>query len=175
MILDALLQFSTAQAITASADSTNVIDLGVGQPGNPQIPGFAGGGGARDMGIGDDPALKILVLVGTAFATLTSLAVTMQGAPDNGSGSPGAFTIMATGPAVAVANLVSGARIFEIDMPRPAPGQPIPRFLKLNYAVTGSNATAGTVNAYLVVDRDDQPKDALGVYGGYPAGVTVAN
>src|SRR5882724_10387075 len=57
MILDGFLQFSSAQSIAAAVstiNSTNDIDLGVGLAGNPQIPSFAAGGGARDIGIGDD-------------------------------------------------------------------------------------------------------------------------
>lgn len=170
MILDGLLQFSSAQAVTATADSTNVLDLGLSG-----LPTSAGGGGARDIGIGDDPAMKVLVLVTTAFATLTSLQVLFRGAPDNGSGAEGSYTTMVSGPVVPVASLVVGARLLDIDVPRPAPGQAVPRFLKLNYTVAGSNATAGNVSSYLVLDRHDLPEQSNATLGGYPAGITVAN
>jgi len=170
MILDGLLQFSSAQAVTATADSTNVIDLGL-----TGLPTSSGGGGARDIGIGDDPAMKVLVIVTTAFLTLTSLQVLFRGAPDNGSGAEGSYTTMVSGPVVALAQLVVGARLLDIDVPRPAPNEALPRFLKLNYTVGGSNATAGAVSSYLVLDRHDLPEQANAVLGGYPAGITVAN
>lgn len=172
MILDALLQFSNAQAITATATSTNILDLHMAG-----IPVLANLQGARDIGIGDDPAMKLLVQVGTTFLTLTSLTVAIQGATDNGSGGANAFSTYYSSPAIAVASLVAGARLFDMDMPRPPQGVAMPRFLQLNYTVAGSNATAGTLNSYLVLDRDDQPYASTGnqVMGGYPAGITVAN
>jgi hypothetical protein len=100
----------------------------------------------------------------------------MQGAPDNGAGVAGSFTVMAWGPVVAVASLVAGARLFDIDMPRPAPGEPLPRFLQLGYVSVGT-FTGGLqrIQSYLVLDRHDLPEQANAVLGGYPAGITVAN
>src|SRR5882724_4325829 len=66
---------------TGTQVTSNVIDLGV----TSGIPSSANGGGARDIGIGDDPALKVMALVTTAFTVGTSLQLTIQGAPDNGS------------------------------------------------------------------------------------------
>jgi hypothetical protein len=173
MILDSLLRFSNAQAITATAVSDNVIDLGV----TSGIPSSANGGGARDIGIGDDPAMKLLVIVGTTFLTLTSLTVALQGAVDDGTGVPAAFSTWWSSPAVVAASLVAGARLYDMDMPRPPQGIAIPRFLRMNYTVGGSNATAGTLNSYIVLDRDDQFYSSTNnaVQGGYPAGITVAN
>lgn len=183
MILDALLQFSIAggDIPVTTTTSGNIIDLGVGfaNPGNltgSAIPGNAAGGGARDIGIGDDPAMKFVVLVTVGFAGGTSMQANVQGAPDNGSGAPGAFVIMASGPVVLLAQLVAGARILDIDMPRPAPNQPLPRFLQLGYVMAGS-FTGGLqrVQSFLVLDRVDQVSQSGSVSGGYPAGITIAN
>lgn len=186
MILDGLLQFTgtsrggsggaasgtTTDAPTADAGvSTNIIDLGV----TSGVPSSANGGGARDIGIGDDPAMKFMVLVTVAFATGTSLAVSVQGAPDNGSGAAGTFTTMIRGPVVLTASLVAGARLLDTDMPRPAPGQVLPRFLQLLYTVVGSSFTVGQITGYLVLDRMDIPEQANAVMGGYPVGITIAN
>ena len=51
MILDGFLTWSINQAVTVTAVSTNIIDLGV----ISGVPSSAQGGGARDIGIGDDP------------------------------------------------------------------------------------------------------------------------
>lgn len=173
MILDGLLQFSgpTGDAPTATGVSTNIIDLHL-----VGIPILAAGQGARDMGIGDDPALKLLVEVTTAFTGLTSLAVALQGAPDNGAGAPGAFVPWWTGPATALANLTVGARLYDMDMPRPPAGVPVPRFLQLSYTIAGVG-TGGVIKAFIVLDRHDQMYNASNnaIHGGYPAGVVVAN
>jgi hypothetical protein len=178
MILDGLLTFTSLAGggtgtgdspTTGTQTSTNQIDLGI-----LGLPTSASGGGARDIGIGDDPAMKLLVLVTTAFTSGTSLQVNIQGAPDNGAGGAGSFTIMAAGPVVAEAQLVVGARLFDIDVPRPAPNQPIPRFLQLGYVSVGTH-TAGVLKGYIVLDRHDLPEQTNATLGGYPVGITVAN
>lgn len=179
MILDGYLCFTSTVGggigngdtpTTGTQTSTNQIDLGI----TGGFPSSASGGGARDIGIGDDPAMKLLVLVTTAFLGGTNLQVDIQGAPDNGSGAAGAFTIMAYGPIVAEASLIVGARLFDDDMPRPAPGQALPRFLQLGYISTGTH-TQGTLKGFLVLDRHDLPEQSNATLGGYPAGITVAN
>jgi hypothetical protein len=173
MILDSLLQFTgpTGDSPTATAVSTNVIDLHL-----VGIPVLASGQGARDMGIGDDPALKLLVQVTAAFTGLTSLAVALQGATDDGTGNPAAFSTWWTGPAVALASLTAGARLYDMDMPRPPAGIAVPRFLRMNYTIAGTG-TGGTIKAWIVLDRFDQMYNATNnaVIGGYPAGVIIAN
>jgi hypothetical protein len=174
MILDSLLMFSSGQDLfTAAAgaiDSTNVIDLGV----NSGIPSSANGGGARDIGAGDNPALEIMIVAATAFVGGTNVTVALRGAPDNGSGAEGTYTTMWTSATVVTANLDAGQAIGNVTVPRPVPGQPVPRFLKLTYTTVG-DFTAGTVTAGIVLDRDDQIVGTDGQYSGYPAGLTVAN
>src|SRR5215831_3055598 len=116
MILDGFLSFSqttatpygdSPTAVTVDT-STNVIDLHL-----TGIPSLASGVGARDWGIGDDPAIKVLVQVATAFTGsggAPTLAVALQGAPDNGSGLPGTFVTYYSSAALAPASLGAGAR-----------------------------------------------------------------
>src|SRR4030095_1473951 len=173
MILDGLLQFSgpNGDSPTATGVSTNVIDLHL-----VGIPVLAAGQGARDMGIGDDPALKLLVVVTAAFSGLTSLAVALQGATDDGTGNPGTFSTWWTGPSTALASLTVGARLYDMDMPRPPAGIAVPRFLRMSYTIAGTG-TGGTIKAFIVLDRDDQMYNTTNnaIMGGYPAGVIVAN
>lgn len=184
MILDNLLMFTGTSngatgGITSGANTdapttgtqvaSNIIDLGLNG-----IPTSANGGGARDMGVGDDPMLKLLVQVTTAFASGTSLQLVLSGAPDNGSGAPGSYTTMWTSAAIAEASLVVGAQLANIDVPRPVPGQAMPRFLRLQFVTVGTH-TAGAVEATIVLDRFDQPVGTGGALSGYPAGITVAN
>ncbi len=185
MILDNLLTFTgtsngTSGGITSGAqtdspttgtqDATNIIDLGVING----IPTSAQGGGARDIGTGDDPSLKLSVIATAAFASGTSLQLELQGAPDNGSGAPGAYTVMWISPAILEAALVAGVQLANIDVPRPVLGQPMPRYLKLTFITVGTH-TAGSVEAQIVIDRDDQVVGITGAYSGYPAGLNVAN
>lgn len=177
MILDALLQFDASANLAQVAgtyNSTNVLDLHMAG-----IPVLANGQGARDIGIGDDPALKLLVLVTTTFTSggSATLAVNLQGATDNGSGVPAAFSTWWTSPTYALATLVAGARLMDMDMPRPPAGIAIPRFLRLTYVIGTATTTAGAVESLLVLDRHDQAYNSTvnSTLGGYPAGITVSN
>jgi Bbp16-like protein len=177
MILDGLLVFTGASGTgdlptVGTQASSNVLDLGIS--GLPISTVGGGGGGARDIGIGDDPAMKLLVQVITAFVGGTSLAVAVQGAPDSGTGTPGTYTTMLTGPVVVEASLIAGARILDDDFPRPAPGQALPRFIRLSYITVGTH-TAGAIFGTIVLDRHDLPEQSNAVLGGYQAGITVAN
>jgi hypothetical protein len=191
MILDGLLLFtqgstppggSTAYAdtITATGNSTNTIDLGPG-PTNTALPPSQTSPNTqpfRDIGIGDDPALKLLIMCLTTFTTGTGpFTVALQGAPDNGSGAPGAFTTWWSSPAYATATLVQGARLYDMDMPRPPAGVGLARFLRLSYTNGGTAFATAFLLGAIVVDRHDQVYNSTNnaILGGYPAGITVAN
>lgn len=186
MILDGLLTFTgtgmgatggitsgqfTDAPTTGAQQASNIIDLGVNG-----LPTSANGGGARDIGIGDNRAMKLSAIITTTFLTGTNLSLALLGAPDNGSGAPGSTTVMWQSPAaVAVASLVAGYQLANIDIPRTIFEQVLPRFLILQFTTTGSAMTAGAIEAQIVLDRDDQIIGATGGYSGYPAGITVAN
>lgn len=157
MILDGLLSFNTVgtpQAITATAASDNVLDLKVG----------------RDIGVGDDPAMKLAIYVTTTFTAggAATLTIQAQGAPDN-AGVPGTYVTYAESRAYALADLVAGAKLFPIDWPHRDPSHAVtlPRFLRLNYVVATGPMTAGALDAKLVLDRQDSTI--------YPAGLVIQN
>lgn len=190
MILDNFLMFTgtsngatggitsganTDAPTTGTQTASNIVDLGVGTVASGgHIPSFANGGGARDIGIGDDPAMKLLVRVTTAFGGGTDLSVDLSGAPDDGSGGQGSYTVMWLSAVVAEADLVAGADIANIDMPKVIPAQVLPRFLRLRFITTGTH-TSGAVEGCIVLDRSDQIKGTGGALSGYPAGITVNN
>lgn len=179
MILDSLQMFDNAASVAIAVGtqaSTNVLDYGVASG----IPSSANGGGARDMGIGDAPALKLLVIVTTAFASAASagtMSVTFQGAVDNASGAPAAFSSWFASPVYTTAQLKAGARLLDIDFPRPPAGVAVPRFCRLLYTVAAATMTAGNVSAFVVLDRDDQMYQSTdnSIMGGYAAGITISN
>jgi hypothetical protein len=184
MILDGLLTFTgtsngatggitfgpqTDAPTTGTQAASNILDIGIAG-----LPTSARGGGARDLGVGDDPSLKLSAIATVAFAGGTSLQLQLQGAPDNGSGAPGTYTTMWTSGAIAEANLTAGPQLANIDVPRIVPGQPLPRYFKLNFISVGTH-TSGAIEAQIVLDRDDQIVGPTGLYSGYAAGITIAN
>lgn len=139
MITDAQLQLSNAQAVTASAVSTNTYDLGV----------------ARDAGAGEP--LFVVITVDESFATATSVTISViNSASDNLSS---ADTLIST-QAIPIANLAAGRKPIVIELPRALlNATPVGRrYIGLNYAIGGSNATAGKFTANIVKDVQDVSK-----------------
>jgi hypothetical protein len=134
MIMDQQNVFSDAQAITASANSTNVIDT------------LPSGGPNTKSGIGDGQDISLFAMVGQAFATLTSLNIQLVSA-DDAALSVNPIVHFDSG-AVPVASLTAKARPVALDLPY---GK-YRRYVGLKYVVTGSAATAGTITAALVED-----------------------
>lgn len=173
MILDRNLLFSQAQSLAiavGAAPSTDVIDLG-----GVSIPSSANGGGARDIAPGRQLALWAQIITTATSGGAGTLSLALQGAPDNGSGVPGSYTTMWTSPTFALATLIAGAQLANIMVPRPVPGQVLPRFLRMNYTVGTADLTGGTLSAGIVLDRFDQVMQTNAVLGAYPAGLNVAN
>ena len=188
MILDGLLTFTGDQMGATSTIATagtwydapttgtqycsNYLDLGLSG-----IPSSANGGGARDIGIGDNPALKLLIQVVTTFvyaAGSGTTTFTLQGGIDDGSGGITWGTDMWATPAIAQASLIAGTYVSNVDVPRTVPGQALPRFLRLKLVTAVATYTAGEIYAGIVLDRFDQV-GLSGTLGAYPAGVTVSN
>lgn len=144
MITDAQLTFSDNQAITATAASANQIDLTT----------------ARNLERSGARGLRIVALVTTAFATLTSLTATVRQSAASNMGSP---DIIATGPTILAAALIAGAKLLDIPWPGLS-GLAAKQYIDLNYTVAGSNATAGAVWAGIVMD-DEGGNYVLGVTG----------
>jgi hypothetical protein len=185
MIIDGLLTFSgTLQGATGAPAvagtaldapttgtqvASNIIDLGL-----VGLPPFASGGGARDIGIGDKPSLKLSAIVTTAFTVGTSLQIELDGAPDNGSGIPGAYTQMWLSEVFTEASLIIGCQLANVDVPRVLFEQVLPRFLRMQYITVGTHST-GQLEAQILIDRFDQIVGTTGALSGYPAGVNIAN
>ncbi len=151
-ILDNLLNFepTTGTAVTSTADSTNTIDLGVG----------------RDMGIGDDPAIILLVQALTAFTAVgaATLNIQLQMSADNST----FYTAAETG-AIPKASLTANTKLWQIYLPhRPVQlGDTPPRYIKLTYTVATGPFTAGTLFAGLMLDvQANKP---------YAPGISIAN
>ncbi|NDV28193.1 Bbp16 family capsid cement protein [Desulfovibrio sp. JC010] len=125
MYLDKELCFCEEQAVTASAVSQNVINAG------------------EDCGSSGKVKLKVLV-DGEDFSTLTSLRVGVQASETEDFAL---FDTLFESGSIPVADLKQGYSF-------PLPSLPVQHkgFLRLSFTVTGSNATAGKISAYLVMD-----------------------
>lgn len=137
-ILDSLLRVSAAQAVTATAVSTNTIDLSL----------------ARDIGAGEDLSFFISVdvaatAVGAAtvdFQVITSAAAALTSPTIIGSSSP-----------IGKAELTLNRKPIEIKIPRATLlAQPLgQRYLGLQFTVATGPLTAGTFTVDVGVDFSD--------------------
>lgn len=142
---DSQMFFSNAQAITAAAQSTNVVDLA---DANHQI-GWAV----------KQPLLR--VRINTTFSgSLTSLTFALQDSAASGSGFADTEIKILS---VAKAKLTAGTDILNVPLPvTGGPGQigsgqypnasPLRRFIAVQYTPNGGNAAAGKVDAWLDVE-----------------------
>jgi hypothetical protein len=144
MITDVLLTVSgsnnpgsaiSGQAITATAVSTNTIDLGT----------------ARDIGEGEGLAMVFTVI--QAFNSLTSLTMNVI-TDDNDALSSG--TVIGSTGAVALANLTAGKQyVVRLPAQIASLGE---RYLGASYTVAGTSPTQGSILAQIVLDVQDGKK-----------------
>lgn len=131
MILSAQQLFSDDQAITATAVSTNVIDL--------RVPGTPFGGNQLNQDIGKGTPIPLLVQVTEDFNTLTSLTVTVEVSAAAAMTSP---KVLAT-ETILLADLKAGKQMFNQVVPNGADL----RYLGVRYTVTGTAPTLGKITA----------------------------
>ncbi|SDL07475.1 hypothetical protein SAMN05428953_12657 [Mesorhizobium muleiense] len=129
MILDQQTLLSDAQAITVTAVSTNVIDLG------PIASGLV-----RDIGKGKPIPLLIQVTEAFAAAGAGTLTFALQVDNDVAFGSP---TTVWTSAAIGKAELIPGKVIIPEFIPRGTNE----RYMRLSYTVATGPMTAGKVTA----------------------------
>lgn len=133
MIMDQQSLFSDAQAVTVTANSSNVIDT---------IPS---GGPNTKTGIGDGQDITLFAEVLAAFAGGTSLDIKLVSA-DTADLATNPITHFDSG-AIVLASLTAKARLVALDLPY---GK-YRRYVGLVYTVVGT-MTAGTITAGLVED-----------------------
>jgi hypothetical protein len=139
MQLDEGNLLSDAQAITASAASTNVFDAGE-----------AGVNLAADD-------LELFISVETAFNTLTGLTVAFEGCDTSDFSTDTVYTYAAS-PEVLLTNLVAGYEILRIKVPYTAN-----RYYRTYYTVTGTDPTEGAVTAGFTLARQNAVPFASGL------------
>lgn len=125
MIIDYLAVLSDAQAVTASAASTNVIDT-------------------LAAGLARTPGVRFQFLVDTAAAATggaSEVAFSIEDSADNSS-----FATLVTSAAIGKATLVAGYVPFEGELPYHR------RYVRGYYTVTTNNLTSGKFDLRLLLD-----------------------
>ena len=129
MYVDAQNLFSDAQAVTAAASSTNLIDLG----------------SARDIGVGENLYLVCSIDVDmTDGGSDSTLAVTLE--TDDNEGFASATTIATVGTFAAVS--VAGTRLV-IKLP---PDASYEQYIRVTYTPANGNLSTGSFTTFLTID-----------------------
>lgn len=136
MIFDRTLIFSNAQAITATAPSTDNVDL-------LATGTVYGAASALIKDVGKGQSVPLLIQIVETFNTLTSLTVTVQCDDNAGFSSP--KDVLTT--TIPLASLTAGRGIPITAIP-PGVNE---RYMRLNYTVTGTAPTLGRVTAGVVM------------------------
>lgn len=175
-LMDQNLVLSSAQAITATAQSTNAYDLLNGNTlavASGAYTSNADWGNStyfgEDLGLGrgvGTPQIEVFSGPGTPAAA-TSLDIQLQGAPDAGTGNTSGVTyvVYAGTEAIPLASILASNRLARFDMPQRRVGAALPRFLALNYVVVGANFTGLTVTSYVNLGGTS----AQSTLGNYPS------
>ena len=140
MIMDRSLLFSDGQAITATAASTNLVDLGA--------TGTVYGAASpivRDVGEGERSDLYVGVT--QSFNNLTSLTISVETDDNAGFSTP---TTVFTSPAYTLAQLATGATYLLPDQVTVGTNE---RYVRLKYTVAGTAPTLGKITAGVVMAR----------------------
>jgi len=138
--LDALLEFSDAQAVTVDAIS-DVIDLNANKTIHNTL---------RGIGIGTPIYLVIKTIVTATSSGTPTVTFSLE---SDSVAALSSATVHFTSAAIALATLVAGFRAVAIALPA---GKTFERFLGVRYDVgAGGPLTAGTFDAYLTLDVQD--------------------
>lgn len=149
MILDKLCEFDPANtAITASAASTNTLDMGAN----------------RDLGVGNDILVYTAIQQTFAAAGAATLTIQLQGSQDNST-----WVTLGQSDALPKANLTAGSKVVTKIAPTPPQGAGPSRYYRLNYVVGTGPFTAGQLQSDIVGSESYANNFA------YPAGFSVTN
>jgi hypothetical protein len=132
---DAPLSFSNAQAVTASAVSTNTYDT---------LPGAV-----HDAGSGEE--LNVLIRVASNVTASGAATVQFQiiSSANANLSSP---TVLMQSDAIPKASLVAGVQI-QLPVPRALINKLGQRYLGINYLVATGPLTGGTFDAFILIDN----------------------
>ena len=133
MYVDYDNELSDSQAVTATAISTNVIDLGTGNT-------------TRDIGNG--MPVYLVIQTDTAATAAGAATVTFSLESDSTADLATSATVHWTSAAIGKASLVAGYEVAAVALP----SGDYERYLGLRYTVATGPLTAGAFSAFLTTD-----------------------
>ncbi|MCR1002042.1 MAG: hypothetical protein NQ081_05375 [Enterobacter cloacae] len=135
MWIDKQLEFSDSQAVTATAISTNVVDLNTAFNYNTGV----------DIGTGEDVYLVLQVDAAATAAGAATVQITLESSASAGLTSS---TVHFTSANYALTDLTAGKTLLSVKLPS---GTYL-RYLGVRYTVGTGPLTAGSFSAFLVKD-----------------------
>lgn len=142
MLLDKQLLFSEAQAITATANSTNYVDLGL----------------VRNIGVGEE--LFLVFLVTTAFTDSGSDSTVTPSLVTDDNTSFSSATTIRTFDVLAALTPINTKRVYKLE-PYNDAGR-FERYIQLAYTVANGNLTTGAITAFITKDAQLWTPTAVG-------------
>jgi len=136
MYVDKFAEFSDSQAVTATAISTNVMDLN---------PAFKLNPNGVDIGTGQDVYLVVQADAAATAAGAATVALTLESSAAAGLTSS---TVHYTSATWALTDLTAGKTLVAIKLPS---GTYL-RYLGVRYTVATGPLTAGSFSAFLTTD-----------------------
>lgn len=137
MYLDKQAEFSDSQAVTATAISTNVMDLNTAFNYNTGV----------DIGSGEDIYLVVQVDAAATAAGAATVQITLESSAAAGLTSS---IVHFTSANYALTDMTAGKTLFVVKLP----GGTYLRYLGVRYTVGTGPLTAGSFSAFLT--KDDQ-------------------
>lgn len=145
MILDKQLMFSEAQAVTATALSTNTVDLGA--------VGTQGNGGTPIYDIGRGGPVRVVAQVVTAFTAAGAATMVAELVMADNAALSTNLTVLSSTAAIPVATLTAGYK-FQLGT---IPAGVTKRYFGMRYTVATGPMTAGAVTSGLALDSQSNP------------------
>lgn len=130
MITDNNLYMSDAQVVTATAASTKSLDMATA---------------LRNVGSGEPIELIVQAASAVDATGAGTVTVSLDDSADNST-----FTPVVTSPAIGKATLVAGYEALRIRLPAT-----LRRYIQVTYTIGTGPLTAGSFNAFLNLDRQD--------------------
>lgn len=137
MYVDKQLEFSDAQVVTATAVSTNIVDL---------VSNSSGKNPIRDIGTGQDVYLVVLTQTTATAAGAATVTVTLESDDNTSLSSP---TVHFTTAALTLTQIgAAGSVLAAIKLP----SGNYERYLGVRYTIATGPLTAGAFDAFITTD-----------------------
>lgn len=137
MILDKQMLFSDAQAVTTTAASTNIMDLGPMHADN------------TDRDIGQGSTMRLVIITDTAAQSTAGSTVTFS-LETSATATFSSATALWTSAAIAKATLVAGYEVASIPLPKG-----FLKYARVKYTVATADLTTGAFTAFICKDSQD--------------------